>query len=291
MGLDREREILTVSTKLAFTALKKENEQMFEASNIGRFLEILTDITRNKGAELKMKTPGDRMNATILEILGQLQKAQDGVKEYKDSLVEKQKQMTERGALLTEEMQSKCVNRISHLIREKSNEIENQKSVISAAELEALLNEEVYKTLAHACIGEFAKSGEILSKYTQELKVGSVGELKMKTDTIEYTVRKVNTVPRQPKGLFEHLGALFLDKTYYKTEVGTGKETQTVALGVNEQQIMATARQKVAALFDDVVPSMMEKISKHIVEPMIQLLENGEDSIRGTMTELEQLKC
>ena len=288
VGLDREREILTVSTKLAFTALKKENEQMFEASNIGRFLEILTDITRNKGAELKMKTPGDRMNATILEILGQLQKAQDGVKEYKDSLVEKQKQMTERGALLTEEMQSKCVNRISHLIREKSNEIENQKSVISAAELEALLNEEVYKTLAHACIGEFAKSGEILSKYTQELKVGSVGELKMKTDTIEYTVRKVNTVPRQPKGLFEHLGALFLDKTYYKTEVGTGKETQTVALGVNEQQIMATARQKVAALFDDVVPSMMEKISKHIVEPMIQLLENGEDSIRGTMTELEQ---
>ena len=290
-GLDRDREILTVSTKLALTALENEDEQMFEESNIGRFLEILTDITQNKGAELKIKTPGDRINTTILAILEQLQKTQRGLEEYKNSLLEKQKQMSQKNELLIEEIQSKCMNRIRHVIREKSNEIENKESSISAEELESLLNKEVYQVLSHACIGEFIQSGEILSKYTQELKVGSVGELKMKTDTIEYTVQKIVSVPREPQGLLEHLGSFFLDKTYYRREAGTEKETSIVALGVNEQQIMAAARERVAALFEETVPSMMEKISKHFMEPMIQLLESAEESIGGTIIELEQLKC
>lgn len=290
-GLDRDREILTVSAKLAFTALENGDEKMFEASNIGKFLAILTDITRNEGAKLKMKTPGDRMNATILAILDHLKRTQCGLKEYRDSLVEKQKQMGEKGKLLTEDIQSRCINGVNRVIREKSSEVEAQGSAISASELEELLNREVYQVLSHACMGEFEKSGEILSDCMKDLKVGSVGELKEKTDTIEYTVKKVVSVPREPHGLFEHIGSFFLDKTYYKTEVGTEKETSVIKLGVNEQQIMSIARQRVSVLFEETVPDMMERISRHFMEPMIRLLDSAEKGMEEAVKELEQLKC
>ena len=290
-GLDRGREILTISTKLAFTALENEDEQMFEDSNIGKFLEILTDITRNDGAELKLKTPGSRINATFLSILEQLQEAQHTLEKYKESLLGKQKQMSEERELFVERIQPECLKKIGRIIREKGNEIESQESSISAAELGGLLNREVYQTLSRACIGEFAKSGEILSKYADKLNIGSVGELKMKTDTIEYTVQKVVQVSRDPHGLWEHLGSFFLNKEYYRSEVENDTETKVVALGVNEQQIMAAARDKINELFEETVPAMVKEISEQLMTPMIGLLEEADESIRETIMELEILKC
>ncbi len=291
VGLDRGREILTVSAKLAFTALENEDEQMFEDSNIGKFLEILTDITRNDGAELKMKTPGDRINATVLSILEQLQEAQHILEKYKGSLLGKQKQMNEERELFVERIQPECLKKIGRVIREKSNEIESQEFSISAAELGSLLNREVYQTLSHACIGEFARSGEILSKYTEKLNIGSVGELKMKTDTIEYTVQRVVPELRDPQGLWENLGSIFLGKEYYRNQVKEYTETKVVALGVNEQQIMAVARDKINELFEETVPVMVKEISEQLITPMISLLEKADESIGGTIAELEGLKC
>lgn len=95
-NLIRGKEILTVSTKLAMTALEQKDEAMFEASNIGKFLAILTDITKNEGADLKMKTPVSRINATIAEIVGQLRNADKELEAYSESLREKQKELSEK---------------------------------------------------------------------------------------------------------------------------------------------------------------------------------------------------
>lgn len=289
-GLDQGREVLTVSAKLAFTALENEDEQMFADSNIGKFLEILTDITRNEGARLKMKTPGDRINATILVISEQLREAGQELEKYKESLVLKQKNMSEQRKLFVEQIQPECLKKIGRVIREKSNEIENSESSISAAELGDLLNQTVYQVISHACVGEFAKSGEILSRYTEKLNLGSVGELKMKTDTIEYKVQKVVSVPRDPHGLWEHIGSFF-GKVYSRSKLTTETETSEVKLGVNEQQIMAVARDKINELFEETVPDMVKEISEYLIAPMIQILADSEKSIERTVTELESLRC
>lgn len=289
-GLDQGQEVLTVSVKLAFTALENGDEQMFRDSNLGKFLEILTDITRNEGARLKMKTPGDRINATILAILEQLKEARQELEKYRESLIQKQKHMSEQRKLFVEQIQPECLKKIGRVIREKSNEIENSESPISAAELGSLLNQTVYQVISHACIGEFAKSGEILSRYTEKLNVGSVGELKMKTDTIEYKVQKVVSTPRDPHGLWEHIGSFF-GKIYSRSELVTKTETSVVSLGVNEQQIMAVARDKINELFEETVPAMVKEISEYLIAPMIQILAASEESIGGAIAELESLKC
>lgn len=290
-GLDRGEEILTVSAKLAFTALENEDEQMSVDSNIGKFLEILTEITRNEGAKLKMKTPGNRINSTILEILGQLQGAQHILERYRNDLLEKQKEMNEKRELLIEQVQPECLERLGCIIREKSNEIESQETSISAAELGNLLSREIYQVLSHACVGEFAKSSEILSKYTEKLSIGSVKELKVKTDTIEYTVQRVVSEPRDPQGLWEHLGAFFLDKEYYRSTVKTDIETSVISLGVNEQQVMAAARDKLNGLFKETVPNMVKEIGEQLMVPMIKALKEADESIIDTMTKLEAMRC
>lgn len=290
-GLDRGEEILTVSAKLAFTALENEDEQMFGDSNMGKFLEILTEITRNKGAELKMKTPGNRINSTILEILDQLQEAQRILEKYRNDLLEKQKEMNEKRELFIEQVQPECLERLGRIIREKSNEIESQETSISAAELGNLLSREIYQVLSHACVGEFAKSSEILSKYTEKLSIGSVEELKVKTDTIEYKVQRVVSEPRDPQGLWEHLGAFFLDKEYYRSTVKTDIETSVISLGVNEQQVMAAARDKLNGLFKETVPNMVKEIGEQLMVPMIKALKEADESIKDTMANLEAMRC
>ena len=44
-------------------------------------------------------------------------------------------------------------------------------------------------------------------------------------------------------------------------------------------------------LFEETVPVMVKEISEQLITPMISLLEKADESIGGTIAELEGLKC
>jgi len=289
-NLVQGKEILTVSTKLAMTALEQNDGAMFKASNIGKFLEILTDITKNEGADLKLKTPINRMNATIMEITSQLKEADKELRAYSDSLKQKQKELSEKSELLSVQMQQACMNKISRIIRKKSSEIEESGEALGADELGELLSREVYDVLLKTCMGEFASSSEILSQYADKIQINSVGELKMRTDTIEYTVKEVKRVEREPKGIWENLTSFF-GKKYYTARTNDIKKYSSIQLGVNEQQVMALARDQLNTLFEEEVPRLMGKIGGHFMEPIVELQERASQCIRKAEKELEMLRC
>ncbi len=289
-NLAKGQEILTVSTKLALVGLETQNEKMFYASNIGNFLEILTNITKTEGATLKLKTPIERINTTIMKLVNTLQEADQQLLAYKTALQEKKKQISEKSDLLSEQMKQDCINRIGRIIRQKSSDIQNKKETIQGEELAKLLSNEIYQVMLKTCAGEFAGVSNILSQYTNSLQISNVGELKMRTDKIEYTVKEARRVERDPNGLFENI-ASFFGKKYYTTHTADVTKYSTIELGVNEQQIIALVKDQINMLFEEEVPTMMKKISSHFIAPIIEVQETASSSIHKTIAVLENLKC
>ena len=286
----RQDEVLTISAKLAMTALQDGDEARFRDSNMGQFLDVLTNITKTDGARLKRETPAKRLNAMIVDFLKSLEDAEKQLQQNQDELRRKQKDLSMHSDLVQEQIKAQCRIRIDALIRRKAMEIEKSGSTVTADELGELLSREVQSVLMQTCAGEFAASGENLSHYADALRMDEVGDLEMRRDSITYPVTKVRKVSRDPKGVFEHIGAFF-GKEYYRTTTETEEKTNYFDIGVNEQQIMSVAHGQLDVLFDRDVPSIIKKISEGYLDEITKLLDASKQCIRTTREEMGRLQC
>ena len=281
-------ELLTISAKLAIEALKHDNPTQFQDSHMDQFLQVLTNITKTEGAELKRKTPNDRLNATIGDILKRLDEASKELAASKKSLQEKQKHLSTHGDLLLSQMQQECLNRVDTLIRQKVLEVEQNKTAITPEELGTLLSQEIYQVLLHTCADEFASSVEILSDYA--VRMDGISGIEQKKDIIEYTIQTVDWVERDPEGVIENVSA-FLGKKYHRAICRTETLTHEIELGVNEQQAISLAHDQLNKLFRTEVPGLMKKISDQYLSQISKLLDASYGQIQTTHKDLEGLKC
>lgn len=285
----RDEELLTVSAKLAMTALEEQDESVFEDSHMGRFLDILTNITKTNGAELKRKTPTARIHAAIDKVLVRFQEVTEELNQYERDLREKQRELTNRNGMLLEEMRANGIRRVEAVIRKQVAEVERTGSPISGEELDKLLTAELYSVILKSCTAQFEESQSVLSAFNEKLRVGGVGGLKMTKDKIEYEVQYSNRVKRDPDDLFEFFGSI-VGKRYYRTEFHTETRVKEFDAGVNEQQILAVARDEARRLFDEAVPELLEKISAQYLSQITALLESAKNCIRVTQDKLVKLK-
>lgn len=284
----RGSELLTISAKLAMTALEKDDAELFRDSHMHDFLKVLTNITKTEGAQLKRKTPNDRINATIGDLMKRLDEAADKLKESQASLREKQRHLSTHGDLLLVQMQQDCLNRVDTVIRQKAAEVEKDKATITAGELEKILGKEIQSVLFRTCAAEFSSGvDDVLNDYTVQME--GIGDLQVKKDVIPYTVHTVSYEERDPRGL-EHIPALF-GKTYYTAVRETETRMHEIELGVNEQQVIAIAHGQLENLFRTEVPALMQKISERYLAQISKLLDASTGQIRATRQELEKLKC
>ena len=70
-----DENILTISAFLGLTALEKGEEALFESSNMGKFWNLLSDITEQEGTILSKKTFGDRVNTALQSLQDKLEDA------------------------------------------------------------------------------------------------------------------------------------------------------------------------------------------------------------------------
>lgn len=288
-NLDRGREILTISTKLALEGLKNNDEAMFDASNLKRFLEVLVSITQNDSARLKLATPSQRINAAINEIMKVLREADSKLGEHMKSLEDTKKRLSERNDYLQSKMLNECMTGITEIISRKANEIESGGSGVSASVLQDIIGNEIYRVIMKTCAEEFSGSESILSSYSDSLKIEGIKDMAMRRDTITYTYKDIDYVERAPQGFFEHIGYLF-GKTYYRPKITPIHETRSVNLGVNLQEVMRDVRAGIDSIFADKVPEIMKKIADDFIAPIAHVRENARRQIEITVRELESLK-
>ena len=287
-----DENILTISAFLGLTALEKEDEALFESSNMGKFWNLLSDITEQEGTILSKKTFGDRVNTALQSLQDKLEDAKKKLLDGNASREQQERDMKKKATLMIRDAKDECSQKMTNLIREKSKEVEKTKESFSAADLNQILSKVVYETVMDACKKQFDALAQMtkLSGYQEKLKLDSIGDLAMRQDKISYTYKRVIEVERDPRGFFEHIGAFFGKDYYTHRTIGETRE-KTIDLGVNVQEIQAKAHSSLEKILEKQAPRLIQEIIDYYSAPLREMQDEALDAIQTAEKELEQLKC
>lgn len=288
-----DENILTISAFLGLTALEKGEEARFESSNMGKFWNLLSDITEQEGTILSKKAFGDRVNTALQSLQDKLKDAEKKLLDGNASREQKERDMKKKAALTIRDAKDECSQKVASLIQEKSKEVEETKEPFSAADLKQILSKVVYETVMDACKKQFDAMAQMtkLSGYQEKLKLDSIGDLAMRQDKISYTRTRVIEVERNPRGIWENIGSRIFHKTYYRAKtIGETKE-ETIDLGVNVQEIQAKAHSSLEKILEKQAPQLIQEIIDYYSAPLREMQDEAFDAIQTAEKELEQLKC
>ena len=288
-----DENILTISAFLGLTALEKGEEDLFESSNMGKFWNLLSDITEQEGTILSKKAFGDRVNTALQSLQDKLKDAEKKLLDGNASREQKERDMKKKAALTIRDAKDECSQKVASLIQEKSKEVEETKEPFSAADLNQILSKVVYETVMDACKKQFDAMAQMtkLSGYQEKLKLDSIGDLAMRQDKISYTRTRVIEVERNPRGIWENIGSRIFHKTYYRAKtIGETKE-ETIDLGVNVQEIQAKAHSSLEKILEKQAPQLIQEIIDYYSAPLREMQDKALAAIQTAEKELEQLKC
>lgn len=287
-----DENILTISAFLGLTALEKGDEALFESSNMGKFWNLLSDITKDEGKDLSKKTCGDRVNKALQNLQDKLEDAKKKLLDGNASREQQERDMKDKAALTIRDAKDECSRKVTNLIQEKSKKVEETKEPFSAADLNQILSKVVYETVMDACKKQFDAMAQMtkLSGYQEKLKLDSIGDLAMRQDKISYTYKRVIEVERDPRGLFEHIGAFFGKDYYTHRTIGETRE-KTIDLGVNVQEIQAKAHSSLEKILEKQAPQLIQEIIDYYSAPLREMQSKALAAIQTAEKELEQLKC
>lgn len=287
-----DENILTISAFLGLTALEKGEEALFESSNMGKFWNLLSDITEQEGTILSKKAFGDRVNTALQSLQDKLKDAEKKLLDGNASREQKERDMKKKAALTIRDAKDECSQKVASLIQEKSKKVEETKEPFSAADLKQILSKVVYETVMDACKKQFDAMAQMekLSGYQEKLKLDSIGDLAMRQDKISYTYKRVIEVERDPRGFFEHIGAFFGKDYYTHRTIGETRE-KTIDLGVNVQEIQAKAHSSLEKILEKQAPQLIQEIIDYYSAPLREMQDEALDAIQTAEKELEQLKC
>lgn len=287
-----DENILTISAFLGLTALEKGEEALFESSNMGKFWNLLSDITEQEGTILSKKTFGDRVNTALQSLQDKLEDAKKKLLDGNASREQQERDMKKKATLMIRDAKDECSQKMTNLIREKSKEVEKTKESFSAVDLNQILSKVVYETVMDACKKQFDALAQMtkLSGYQEKLKLDSIGDLAMRQDKISYTYKRVIEVERDPRGFFEHIGAFFGKDYYTHRTIGETRE-KTIDLGVNVQEIQAKAHSSLEKILEKQAPQLIQEIIDYYSAPLREMQSKALAAIQTAEKELEQLKC
>lgn len=288
-----DENILTISAFLGLTALEKGEEALFESSNMGKFWNLLSDITEQEGTILSKKAFGDRVNTALQSLQDKLKDAEKKLLDGNASREQKERDMKKKAALTIRDAKDECSQKVASLIQEKSKKVEETKEPFSAADLKQILSKVVYETVMDACKKQFDAMAQMtkLSGYQEKLKLDSIGDLAMRQDKISYTRTRVIEVERNPRGILENIGSRIFHKTYYRAKtIGETKE-ETIDLGVNVQEIQAKAHSSLEKILENQTPQLIQEIIDYYSAPLREMQDEALDAIQTAEKKLEQLKC
>ena len=281
-------DILTVSALLATEALKNNNEEMFEQSNIGKLLDKLTSITKNDAADMKRNTPKSRINEKIDSIISYLEEAKYDVTNKCAKIEGSKRVLSERKDWMVEQIRAALNVKILGIIGQAKTEVENSGSNISEEELSSRINQAIIETIQKVCIEEAISNSE--SVLDINIKLTGIGDMKMRQDRIAYEYESVHQVRRDPSGLLEKIGHMLFKTEYYTSETRTETRYSTFDIGVNDNEIAQNIILQLGTVFPSTVEKYIEYLVKGYYEPIETLQRQITNEIEATITKLKGMR-
>ena len=281
-------DILTVSALLATEAIKNNDEEMFEQSNMGKLFERLTSITKNDAAEIKRNTPKSRINEMIDSIIVDLNTVSGEINKYCDAIEKNKQSLSERKDWMIEQIRASLNIKIIEIVGKAKSEVESSGKIISESELSDKINSALLDTVQKVCTEEALTQNDTLPKL--EVKLTGIGDMKMKQDKIPYEYVRVVRIPRDPKGFFENVGNKFLGKEYYSSEQRTETRYSTFDIGVNDNEIAQNIVLQLSTVFSDTVERYIDFLTRGYYKPIEQLQRITINGIEKTISNLKEMR-
>ena len=281
-------DILTVSAKLAVEAFEKNDEELFDQSNMGTFLERLIAITKNDAADMKKATPKKRLNEMIDSIITDLQSMSEQISNACQSIEESKNDLADREDNILELVKSRVYLEMTKIIQDYKIQVEKDNIMISEEEISDKINQAVSDCITSVCVEEAIKSTSKIQNL--EIHLTGIGELKTRQENIPYEYTFVTRESRRPEGIFEWFGAKFLHKEYYTSSSHTETRYSTFDIGVNDAEITQNIMFKLDDVFRNTVTKFISNIVSGYYQPIEDLQTKSVAEIQKAIDELTILK-
>lgn len=279
-------ELMHVSVLLANEGVKDKNPSLMKESNMNTFLEKLISITKNDAADMKRKTPMQRLNKTIHDIINQLSTVESEISDYFKELDNKAEELKQQEQVVLQTVKAEVNQKVKAKLQELGKQVKSDGATISGRALQEIVNQLVNETITSVCAKELAHHLDKISKI--DLPEESVGELEMKKGSIEHTRKESYRTSRDPKGFFEHVGSIF-GKEYYSYSSRTVTETSSFDIGINEAEIHKNIMKQLNTVFEQQVSSLFSGIFDNYYTPIKQLEKDIATELKKTIKTLEGL--
>jgi len=281
-------DILTVSAKLAVEAMEKNDEEQFERSNMGKFLECLTAITKNDAAEMKKATPRHRLNEMIDTVIRDLQLMAEQITNACQSIEASKNDLADREDSILEQVKSRVYLKMHEIVQDYKVKVEKEKTTIKEEEMSSKINEAVSKCIGDVCAAEAIKAADKIPDL--EIRLTGIGELKTRQESIPYEYTFVTSQTRPPSGFFELVGSKLFHKEYFTSVSNTETRYSTFDTGINDTEITQNIMFKLDDVFKNTVAQFINTLISGYYEPIEKLQRNSVAEIESAVRELNSLR-
>lgn len=284
--------ILSLSVMLARDAVAKQDSQLYEASNLPRFLSQMGEILSAKAIELKMRRPKAEVNSFIDRLIGGSGAEEQDfltVTQLRSELIKKQEELKDFSAVCREDTPAICAaidQMIPVSLSKLFRSLRARGLLGDGDEVSKEVSEEVSKLVAEVCKNRLMeKLGSIsLALELPRLNTKAGGGTGYQ---VQYLSQKVSRqVERDPRWL-EHIWRFFdQDKKFYKTVT----DTEKIAAGDNFNAFLD-------AQVDSIRPEVREHVSTIIghmisacLDPLLECYRQLDEQLARLADQLESLR-
>lgn len=284
----KHADILTVSALLATEALKNNDEVMYEQSNMGKLLDVLTNITKNEAADMKRNTPKSRINEMVNSIISDLSKTSDEIIKTCSSIEKSKRELSERKDFIIEQIKGEVHLKVLEIIGKAKAEVERGGKAVSEEKLSERINMAAINTIQKVCLEETLTQNKAIPN--MEIKLTGIGDMKMRQDRISYEHISVKSVPRAPEGIGEKLGQKIFQKTYYTTELNKELRDSVFDIGVNDSEVAQNIILQLGTIFSTTLDQYIEFLTESYYKPVEELQKRITQEINAAIFSLEGLR-
>lgn len=284
----KHADILTVSALLATEALKNNDEVMYEQSNMGKLLDVLTNITKNEAADMKRNTPKSRINEMVNSIISDLSKTSDEIIKTCSSIEKNKMELSERKDPIIEQIKGEVHLKVLEIIGKAKTKVEKEGKAVSEEELSEKINKAAINTIQKVCIEAALTQNKAIPN--MEIQLTGIGDMKMRQDRISYEHISVKSVPRAPEGILEKLGQKIFQKTYYTTELNTELRDSVFDIGVNDSEVAQNIILQLETIFSATLDRYIEFLAESYYKPVEELQKSIIKEINTAISSLEGLR-
>jgi GTPase Era involved in 16S rRNA processing len=325
---DCDAKAISISVFLVQEAVHKNDEDMYEHSNMNEFFSQFKRVMPDEDAVRRLKKAGPI--AAVIELIDIIlaeDKDMHGLSELIYERDEKIRELREKSDainiedeadMIVRNTMSDVMNLIRAQVEQEAKETETGNSAHSqamggfmgfwgsrAADRQPEQDSKSINTrVIDSAVKESLKkrtnerAGRILKEFFRHSdaesagSLGSLGSVSLSrvTETHTYEVTETEYVEREPKGLLEKGKALFFGETYLKAKRVTVQRTNTVDLGYNTDEIISQITESIRSLSLAYAKRELEEIKTNCLEKVIRVFEDSRSALVLARKDLEAFR-